>query len=51
LSTAALNEIVAISDEINDDVLKEMLKAVKNRPEAIALLRTLSKYPNVVEAI
>jgi len=27
------------------------LKAVKNKPEAIALLQTLSKYPNVVEAI
>jgi len=32
-------------------VLKEILKAVKNKPEAIALLRTLSKYPNVVDAI
>jgi len=28
-----------------------ILKAVKKKPEAIALLQTLSKYPNVVEAV
>jgi len=32
-------------------VFKEILNIVKKKPEAIALLQTLSKYPNVVESI
>jgi len=51
LSTAALNKIVAKLDKLDKGVLTKILCVVKNRPEAIALLRTLSKYPNVVNAI
>jgi len=32
-------------------VFKEILNIAKKKPEAIALLQTLSKYPNVVELI
>jgi len=38
-------------DKLNNGVLTKILYAVKNKPEAIALLKTLSKYPNVVDAI
>jgi len=51
LSNVASTNIVANLSKLNDGVLSEILKAVKNRPEAIALLRTLSKYQNVVDAI
>jgi len=49
LSTAASNNTIAKLDNINDDVLKEILHISKKKPEAIALLNTLSKYLNVVE--
>jgi len=38
-------------DKIDNDVLTKIFYAVKNKPEAIALLKTLSKYPIVVYAI
>jgi len=42
---------VAKLNELDNGVLTKILYTVKNKPEAIALLRTLSKYPNVVDAI
>jgi len=36
-------------DNLNDYVLKEILYITRKKPEAIALLITLSKYFNVVE--
>jgi len=49
LTIAASNYIIDKLDNINDDVLKEIWYITRNKPEAIALLNTLSKYPNVVE--
>jgi len=43
--------IIMTLEKLNKDVLADLLSAVKNKLEAIALLKTLSKYPNVVEAI
>jgi len=51
LSTAASNKIVNKLDNINDKVLKEIMYITKKKPEASALLQTLSKYPNVYELI
>jgi len=51
LSTAASNKYVTKLDKLDEGILTKILYVVKNRPEAIALLRTLSKYPNVVNAI
>jgi len=49
LTTAESNNIIDKLDNINDKVLKEILYITKKKIEAIALLNTLSKYPNVVE--
>jgi len=51
LTRGVSNTIVDKLDKINNDVLTKILYAVKNKPEAIALLKTLSKYPNIVDAI
>jgi len=51
LSTAASNKIVNNLNKIVNGVLTQILKAVKNKPLAIALIATLSKYPKVVDAI
>jgi len=51
LTAAASDNIVKQLDKIDKGVFKELLNIAKKKPEAIALLKTLSKYPNVVEAI
>jgi len=51
LTAAASDNIVKKLDKIDKGVFKELLNIAKKKPEAIALLKTLSKYPNVVEAI
>jgi len=51
LTTTASNNIVDKLDKIDNSVLSKISYAVKNKPEAINLLKTLSKYPNVVDAI
>jgi len=45
------NTIVDKLDKIDNGILTKILYAVKNKPEAIALLKTSSKNPNVVDAI
>jgi len=51
LTRGVSNTIADKLDKLNNDVLTKILYAVKNKPEAIVLLKTLSKYPNVVDAI
>jgi len=51
LTRSVSNTIADKLDKLNNGVLTKILYAVKNKPEAIALLKTLSKYPNVVDAI
>jgi len=51
LTRGVSNTIADKLDKLNNEILTKILYAVKNKPEAIALLKTLSKYPNVVEAI
>jgi len=51
LTRGVSNTIADKLDKLNNGVLSKILYAVKNKPEAIALLKTLSKYPNVVDAI
>ena len=51
LTNAASTAIVNKLDKLNKKSLKKILKVVEQKPEAIALLQTLSKYPKVGEAI
>jgi len=51
LTAAASDNIVKQLDKIDKGVFKELLNIARKKPEALALLKTLSKYPNVVEAI
>jgi len=51
LTTTASNTIVDKLNKLDNGVLTKILNAVEYKPEAIALIQTLSKYPNVVEAI
>jgi len=48
LTSKSSNDIIMKLEKLNKDVITDILLAVKNRPEAIALLQTLSKYPNIV---
>jgi len=51
LTTIASNNIVNKLNKLDNGVLTKILNAVSKKPEAIALINTLSKYPKVVNVI
>jgi len=51
LTTTASNNIVNKLNKLDSSVLTKILNAACKKPEAIALINTLSKYPKVVYAI
>jgi len=51
LTNAASAVIVKKLDKIDNGVLTEILKTVRKKPETIALIQMLSKYPNVIQAL
>jgi len=51
LTNLASDVIVKKLENLNRGVLSDILKTVSKKPEAIALIHVLSKYPNVVQAL
>jgi len=51
LTRGVSSTIVDKLNKLDNGVLTKILYAVSKKPEAIALIQTLSKYPNLVEAI
>jgi len=51
LTNAASNNIVKKLDKLDKVVLTKILNIVNKKPQTIALIQTLDKYPNVVNAI
>jgi len=51
LTRGVSSTIVDKLNKLDNGVLTKILNFVSKKPEAIALIQTLSKYPNVVDAI
>jgi len=51
LTNAAQEVIVKKLDKIDNGVLTKILKTVRKKPETIALIQMLNKYPNVIQAL
>jgi len=51
LTRGVSNSIVKKLEDLNNGVLREILRTINRKPEVIALIHMLSKYPNVVQAL
>jgi len=51
LTNAASEVIVKKLEHLNSGVLTKLVKTINKKPETIALIQMLSKYPNVVQAL